>query len=268
MLGNYYEILELSPKASPEEIQKAYRRLVKKHHPDISTDKEAATAKMAQLNQAYEILSDPIKRQAFDAQLLSLKAVKQTKRRPHRAASKSFIRRNTGLSYGVAALCLLFIFYVLSVDKPQTPSESNQATATSTALFKGEKGKTNILTQLLPQDASTKQAGNHSITIANRQSSLPLYGRLWLLSGTPQPVRAFTIRAGEQLILDRLTPGNYEIHYMYLYEEKPAATAFKTQPFLLVAKEVPNETTKDFMIELILPQPATSPPYPLDRDAL
>lgn len=65
---DYYEILEVSPKASDEIIKKAYAILAKKYHPDIAVgmDRETATKKMAQLNEAYETLSNAELRKLYD----------------------------------------------------------------------------------------------------------------------------------------------------------------------------------------------------------
>ena len=61
----HYEILELSPKATTEEIKKAYRRLVKAFHPDSQTS-QASHERIVALNAAYEVLSDPKKRHQYD----------------------------------------------------------------------------------------------------------------------------------------------------------------------------------------------------------
>lgn len=61
----YYKTLGAEPKASTDDIKKAYRKLARKYHPDVS--KEAgASARMAEVNEAYAVLSDPEKRAAFD----------------------------------------------------------------------------------------------------------------------------------------------------------------------------------------------------------
>src|SRR6266700_3250618 len=64
---NYYHILGVSSSASEEEIKAAYRRLVKRYHPDTSTDADAAV-RFIELHTAYETLSDPIKRQDYNEQ--------------------------------------------------------------------------------------------------------------------------------------------------------------------------------------------------------
>lgn len=66
---NYYEILEISQNASPEVIQNAYKTLAKKYHPDVyQGDKSLAEEQMKQINEAYEVLSDPQKRMEYDYQ--------------------------------------------------------------------------------------------------------------------------------------------------------------------------------------------------------
>ncbi|MCU0705855.1 MAG: J domain-containing protein [Fimbriiglobus sp.] len=61
-----YEVLGVSRSASPEEITKAYRKLAQKFHPDRNAGDKAAEAKFKEVNNAYELLSDPQKKQAFD----------------------------------------------------------------------------------------------------------------------------------------------------------------------------------------------------------
>jgi curved DNA-binding protein len=61
-----YDVLGVSKSASPEEIQKAYRKLSKKYHPDRNPGDKQADATYKDVQAAYEILSDPKKREAFD----------------------------------------------------------------------------------------------------------------------------------------------------------------------------------------------------------
>lgn len=63
---DYYEVLGVSRDASPEEIKKAYRQAALKHHPDRNREDPDAEAKFKEAAQAYEILSDPEKRQRYD----------------------------------------------------------------------------------------------------------------------------------------------------------------------------------------------------------
>jgi molecular chaperone DnaJ len=62
---DYYEILGVDKKASQDELKKAYRKLVKKYHPDVN-DADDAEEKFKEVQEAYEILSDESKRKAYD----------------------------------------------------------------------------------------------------------------------------------------------------------------------------------------------------------
>jgi curved DNA-binding protein len=62
---DYYKIMGLSRAASQDEIKRAYRKLARKYHPDVSKEKDAE-AKFKELGEAYEVLQDPQKRAAYD----------------------------------------------------------------------------------------------------------------------------------------------------------------------------------------------------------
>jgi len=68
---NLYEVLEVSPKASKEVIEKAYKVLVKKYHPDLQKLEKKAWAEeiMKKLNRAYEVLGDQEERQKYDIEI-------------------------------------------------------------------------------------------------------------------------------------------------------------------------------------------------------
>ena len=63
---DYYEVLGVNKSTSKEDLKKAYRKLAMKYHPDRNPDDEAASEKFKELSEAYEILSDDQKRQAYD----------------------------------------------------------------------------------------------------------------------------------------------------------------------------------------------------------
>jgi molecular chaperone DnaJ len=65
-LKDYYEILNVSKDASLDEIKAAYRKLAKKYHPDLNPNDKEAEQKFKEINEAYEVLSDPEKRRRYD----------------------------------------------------------------------------------------------------------------------------------------------------------------------------------------------------------
>jgi DnaJ-class molecular chaperone len=66
MSDEYYRTLGVSRGASAEEIQKAYRKLAKKYHPDLNPDDKAAQKKFKDVQTAYDVLSDEKKRKLYD----------------------------------------------------------------------------------------------------------------------------------------------------------------------------------------------------------
>lgn len=70
-MRNYYEILEVDKKASQEVIEKAYRTLAKKYHPDLQQGQKQQeyAEKMKIINEAYDVLSDSVKREQYNQKL-------------------------------------------------------------------------------------------------------------------------------------------------------------------------------------------------------
>lgn len=94
---NYYEILEVSENASKEVIEKAYKALVKKYHPDLQPDsgKIEAEKKIKIVNEAYEILSDESKKQKYDNKLNEYR----TKQYSQFSDTKVNTNTNTNINY-------------------------------------------------------------------------------------------------------------------------------------------------------------------------
>lgn len=63
---DYYKILEVDFDATEEDIRSNYIRLALKWHPDKQKEEDGATSKFQEINEAYQVLSDPVKRQEYD----------------------------------------------------------------------------------------------------------------------------------------------------------------------------------------------------------
>src|SRR6266576_5076547 len=63
---DYYESLGVPRTATEAEIKKAFRKLAREHHPDVAKNKKQAEEKFKEINEAYEVLGDPVKRKKYD----------------------------------------------------------------------------------------------------------------------------------------------------------------------------------------------------------
>src|SRR5690349_20409204 len=65
-LQDYYEVMGVPRTATEEEIRQQFRKLARKHHPDVNPGNKSAEEKFKEINEAYEVLSDPDKRRRYD----------------------------------------------------------------------------------------------------------------------------------------------------------------------------------------------------------
>ena len=63
---DYYSTLGVSKTSSEKEIKQAYRKLARKHHPDVNPGDKSAETRFKEINEAYEVLGDPAKRKKYD----------------------------------------------------------------------------------------------------------------------------------------------------------------------------------------------------------
>lgn len=66
MAKDYYQTLGVGRKADEKEIKSAYRKLARKHHPDVNPNDKTSEAKFKEISEAYDVLSDPEKRKLYD----------------------------------------------------------------------------------------------------------------------------------------------------------------------------------------------------------
>lgn len=125
-MKNYYEILEVNEKASDEVIEKAYKVLVKRYHPDLNaSNKQYAERKIKEINEAYDILTDKFLRNQYDLELEKEKnkkyqemqnKVNQVHSQPRKEKvvnqkkqnnknEKEINNNNVGTIYGIIDLC-------------------------------------------------------------------------------------------------------------------------------------------------------------------
>ena len=90
---NYYETLKVSPRASRTEIKPAYRRLARKLHPDKNNGSEETARAFATIAEAYEVLSNPKERAAYDKRILQAQYNGSTNGDSVFSSSNSHVRR-------------------------------------------------------------------------------------------------------------------------------------------------------------------------------
>ncbi|HJK96112.1 MAG TPA: DnaJ C-terminal domain-containing protein [Polyangiaceae bacterium LLY-WYZ-14_1] len=93
--SDYYSVLGVSRSASPEDIQKAYRKLAREYHPDLNKD-PGAEERFKEIGQAYDVLKDEKKRALYDRYGEAWKAVSEGRAPPPGAADEQQVRFDFG----------------------------------------------------------------------------------------------------------------------------------------------------------------------------
>lgn len=113
---NHYDTLEVSPAASPEVLRAAYKSLIQRLHPDRNPGDAAAAERSARVVKAYQVLSDPAARAAYDLELRRLTLVAA---RPVAAPPAALVRRSAPahsplhtVLWATPVLVLVFLFWL------------------------------------------------------------------------------------------------------------------------------------------------------------
>jgi curved DNA-binding protein CbpA len=127
----HYDTLDVSAAATAEDIRDAYRALCLRHHPDKNPDDPDADDTMADINAAYEVLSDPARRREYDLTLQELSGDEEEKpsaqsAHPHkappaplddeayqRAVNREFLTRVTHITIGVIVFAAIVIYSIV-----------------------------------------------------------------------------------------------------------------------------------------------------------
>jgi len=80
---DYYATLGVSKSSSDKDIKQAYRKLARKHHPDVNPNDKASEARFKAINEAYEVLGDPDKRRKYDELGANWRLYEQAQRQGH-----------------------------------------------------------------------------------------------------------------------------------------------------------------------------------------
>ncbi len=96
---DYYRVLGVAPKATEEDIKKAFRTLARKYHPDVAKDKKSAEEKFKEINEANEVLSNPESRKKYDQLGADWKTGAESRPPPGRGGGRPAGREAGGEGY-------------------------------------------------------------------------------------------------------------------------------------------------------------------------
>ena len=117
---DYYATLGVAKTASEKEIKQAFRKLARKHHPDVNPGDSGAEAKFKEINEAYEVLGDAEKRRKYDELGANWKAYEQAQRAgadPRTAGGFGLGPTTEEHQLGVMGTCLTHIFEIQAAQR-------------------------------------------------------------------------------------------------------------------------------------------------------
>ncbi|MBI5430552.1 MAG: J domain-containing protein [Nitrosomonadales bacterium] len=150
---NYYEVLEVSPKASPEVIKAAYKSLMQRYHPDRNPGNAEVAERSVLVGQAYEALSDPARRAAYDTELnrQAIARLGISRERDVRAAARSEGNHPGGGGYSwfpwmLLAAAIMSGWFVLTQQKSNTAArepelQKQRSSHENNSVVQGQSGQ-------------------------------------------------------------------------------------------------------------------------------
>lgn len=144
---NYYEILEVSPKASPEVLKAAYKSLMQRYHPDKNQDNVEAAAHSVLLAQAYEVLSDSDKRAVYDIELKrqlenSIKVRDRNLKVPQPVYLDEPKRKSSWLLLLTSIVLVIWIVWLPKGEKPSSGTKTGKELLNETGALPGNQTDT------------------------------------------------------------------------------------------------------------------------------
>ncbi len=233
MAGRFYTALGLTPKATQEEVRTAYRRLVKKYHPDQSSDK-TSTEMFLKVQEAYEVLSDPARRaeydrlQAIQEQLRKQKAAPQT---PPNARSRTTSSARPQPPKPQST-------------QPKTPTLAAEVSRLSMLFTKGRLAEADSLArQIIARDARIALPYAVLGDVARQKGNFAEASKMYAYAAQFDPTNPVYMRKHEELI--QRTTAQTAPRKAYQKESVSAAplvgfsVAFIACAYLALAKEAP-----------------------------
>ncbi|MCL1926640.1 MAG: DnaJ domain-containing protein [Syntrophorhabdaceae bacterium] len=167
---NYYKILKVSKNATQDEIQKAFRRMAKKHHPDVNPGDKNAEERFKEVNEANKVLGDRKKREEYDAIRKSAPDGGLFRRGWFSGERRSGLlgftpRRIVAAIFFIVVIAAIVLFARKQFASPtlliQLPSSSQRLSSSARALtvIAGPGGSVSVSIQ--GTDTSVVHSGNH-----------------------------------------------------------------------------------------------------------
>jgi len=157
--SNHYQVLGVSPTATTSDIRTAYRALARTLHPDTATGTAASTTTISQVNQAWNVLSDPVRRYEYDRTLGS-QAGSTSKTNAAAPIVVPIIPRAQFPWRFVAVLATIAIAFVIIADatsSPQVPRKPDQLLTSGSCVNIDERRDVYEVSCAQPHDAVVRQ---------------------------------------------------------------------------------------------------------------